>query len=172
MDRVWLSLRTLLYPLVVSPYFVPLDSGAAEELIDKIFEAGDIPHAVQSRIEEATVGNPFYIEQVVRSLIDEGAVDRLHSFDAAQLRTSGRLKPVILDRVNPDHAIASAEQRAGLTAGSATVMMLSRRPTLLGSLMSARSGPASRRDLLDAERLRSFVNELASVRLMYLMQAR
>jgi class 3 adenylate cyclase/tetratricopeptide (TPR) repeat protein len=54
----------------------PLDRGAAEELIDHHFERGDIPRSIRSRIEERTVGNPFYIEQVVRSLIDEGTVEQ------------------------------------------------------------------------------------------------
>jgi class 3 adenylate cyclase len=53
----------------------PLDQGSSSELIDRYFENGDIPRSVRNRIEERTVGNPFYIEQVVRSLVDEGAIE-------------------------------------------------------------------------------------------------
>jgi class 3 adenylate cyclase len=53
----------------------PLDRGAAEQLLDNLFRDGDLPHAAKSLIEERTAGNPFYLHEVVRSLIDEGAVE-------------------------------------------------------------------------------------------------
>ena len=52
----------------------PLDQGAAEEMLENIFEKGNVSVAMRSLIEEKAAGNPFYIEEVVRSLIDQGAV--------------------------------------------------------------------------------------------------
>ncbi len=67
-----------------------------------------------------------------------------------------------------DDAVARAEQRASIPAGRATVTRFAERPTLFESLSLAGSGRGG--DVLDADRLRSFVNELGSVRMMYLMQ--
>jgi acyl-CoA reductase-like NAD-dependent aldehyde dehydrogenase len=47
--------------------------------------------------------------ETIERAIEQGAVDRLGQFDADRLRTSGHLKPIVLDRVSPDHAIASAD---------------------------------------------------------------
>jgi protease-4 len=66
-----------------------------------------------------------------------------------------------------DDAVTEAEKQAKLGTGSATVRLLTRPPTLLGG-----GGPfarAPRPDMLDADRVRSFANDLAGVRLMYLM---
>jgi predicted ATPase len=53
----------------------PLDRGASRLLINSLFKGGDIPHRTRAMIEEKAGGNPFYIEEVVRSLIDEGAIE-------------------------------------------------------------------------------------------------
>jgi len=53
----------------------PLDAEAARSLLNNLFRQGDIPHATRQTIEEKAQGNPFYIEEVVRSLVDAGAVE-------------------------------------------------------------------------------------------------
>jgi len=55
----------------------PLDAEAARNLLNNLFRQGDIPHATRQTIAEKAQGNPFYIEEVVRSLVDEGAVEAL-----------------------------------------------------------------------------------------------
>lgn len=67
-----------------------------------------------------------------------------------------------------DDAIAHAETTAGIAPGRATVYTYGLRPTLLG-LPMASAAPARS---LDAEHLRSLVNDLAGVRLMYLTNLR
>ena len=52
----------------------PLDSRMSEVLITKMLNTDRIHHALIRRIVERAGGNPFFIEEVVRSLIDEGAV--------------------------------------------------------------------------------------------------
>jgi protease-4 len=69
-----------------------------------------------------------------------------------------------------DDAIAQAEQLAGLPAGRPTVIRLRERPVFLGGLPFLETDAGNRADLLDAERIRSLVNELRTVRLMYRMQ--
>jgi class 3 adenylate cyclase/tetratricopeptide (TPR) repeat protein len=53
----------------------PLDREASRLLINNLFKNADIPHSVRTLIAEKAGGNPFYVEEVVRSLIEEGAVE-------------------------------------------------------------------------------------------------
>ena len=53
----------------------PLDRGAAELMLENLFSGGSLPHAMRTLIEERASGNPFYIEQVVLSLIDSDHVE-------------------------------------------------------------------------------------------------
>ena len=52
----------------------PLDSRMSEALITNMLKIGQVHHAFIRRIVDRAGGNPFFIEEVVRSLIDEGAV--------------------------------------------------------------------------------------------------
>jgi predicted ATPase/class 3 adenylate cyclase len=53
----------------------PLGHDASRLLIHNLFRQADIPHRVRTLIAEKAGGNPFYVEEVVRSLIDQGAVE-------------------------------------------------------------------------------------------------
>ncbi|MCC6765155.1 MAG: AAA family ATPase [Deltaproteobacteria bacterium] len=55
----------------------PLDASAARSMLNHLFRQGDLPRDVRQRIEEKAHGNPFFIEEVVRSLVDEGAVEHV-----------------------------------------------------------------------------------------------
>ena len=52
----------------------PLDSQSSETLINNMLSIKGLHHGVKTRIIERAGGNPFFIEEVVRALIDEGAV--------------------------------------------------------------------------------------------------
>ncbi len=67
-----------------------------------------------------------------------------------------------------EDAVTKAEQLAGLAAGSATVVLLGEPATLFDSLPGV-SHPSPLATDLDADRLRSLITELGSVRPMYLM---
>ena len=51
-----------------------LDRTNSETLINNMLAIKGLPHSVKNQIVERAGGNPFFIEEVVRSLIDEGAV--------------------------------------------------------------------------------------------------
>jgi class 3 adenylate cyclase len=53
----------------------PLGAGAARALVKNLFRGGDVPQRTRAAIEERARGNPFYIEEVVRTLVDAGAVE-------------------------------------------------------------------------------------------------
>jgi class 3 adenylate cyclase/tetratricopeptide (TPR) repeat protein len=52
----------------------PLDSKSSETLINNMLNIKGLHHGIKTRIIERAGGNPFFIEEVVRGLIDEGAV--------------------------------------------------------------------------------------------------
>ena len=52
----------------------PLDPQSSEALINNMLSIKGLHHGVKGQIIERAGGNPFFIEEVVRSLIDEGAV--------------------------------------------------------------------------------------------------
>jgi len=54
----------------------PLDNAYSETLIDNMLAVKGLPYSIKHQIMERAGGNPFFIEEVVRSLIDEGAVVR------------------------------------------------------------------------------------------------
>jgi class 3 adenylate cyclase len=52
----------------------PLSSEESELLVRSLLTVDDLPPSVHATILERAEGNPFYIEEIVRRLIDEGAV--------------------------------------------------------------------------------------------------
>jgi class 3 adenylate cyclase len=52
----------------------PLQPLAFEQLVDNLLGAGDVPSSLRDAIESRAAGNPFYAEEVIRSLLSEGAL--------------------------------------------------------------------------------------------------
>lgn len=52
----------------------PLDPQASQELLDGLLRIQGLPAGLRGRILERAGGNPFFIEEVLRSLIDQGAI--------------------------------------------------------------------------------------------------
>ena len=52
----------------------PLDAGTSQELIANMLDLKGVHHTLIGEIVRRTGGNPYFIEEVVRSFIDEGAV--------------------------------------------------------------------------------------------------
>jgi class 3 adenylate cyclase/tetratricopeptide (TPR) repeat protein len=52
----------------------PLDESESEALITNMLNIGEIHHAIIGEIARRTGGNPFFMEEVVRSLIDQRAI--------------------------------------------------------------------------------------------------
>jgi class 3 adenylate cyclase len=61
-------------PDAVSIELAPLDAPAAARLVDNLFAGGDVPPATRAAILAKVAGNPFFAEEVVRSLVDDGAI--------------------------------------------------------------------------------------------------
>lgn len=54
----------------------PLDEHASRELVANLLEIEDLPESVRALILKKAEGNPFYVEEVIRSLLDQKLVIR------------------------------------------------------------------------------------------------
>jgi predicted ATPase len=54
----------------------PLDGRESERLIEELLPGAELPPALRDRILERTEGNPLFVHEVVRSLVDAGALVR------------------------------------------------------------------------------------------------
>ncbi len=52
----------------------PLSDAESDELLSRLLAIADIPDRLRASVLEKSGGNPFFIEEVVRTLIDSGAV--------------------------------------------------------------------------------------------------
>jgi predicted ATPase len=52
----------------------PLSASESAQLIGSLLHIEDLPRALRARILDRAEGNPFYLEEILRSLIDEGTV--------------------------------------------------------------------------------------------------
>jgi len=52
----------------------PLSADQSDELVDRLLAIAELPDSLRERIQERASGNPFFIEEVVRTLIEKGAV--------------------------------------------------------------------------------------------------
>ena len=77
--RALASVNERLSGYYVEEFLQPLNDSDSKILIDKMLEFKGLSRSVQTGIVEQTGGNPLFIEEVVRSLIDEAAVVRCGS---------------------------------------------------------------------------------------------
>jgi class 3 adenylate cyclase/tetratricopeptide (TPR) repeat protein len=71
-DRLQASLGSAFYRIDLEP--LPRD--ASRELLGNLLHIEDLPESIRAQILERSEGNPFYLEEVLRSLIDDGQVVR------------------------------------------------------------------------------------------------
>ncbi len=64
----------------------PLSAADSDRLVDNLLTVADLPAPLRRMIQEKADGNPFFVEEIVRTLIDTGAVERDAS--GAQWRTA------------------------------------------------------------------------------------
>lgn len=53
----------------------PLDDGESRELVGRLLHVDGLAGAVRDKILAKAEGNPFYVEEVIRSLLDAGAIE-------------------------------------------------------------------------------------------------
>ncbi len=73
-DRITASIKKNISRYYVELKIEPLDGKMSQELIRNMLNIGELKHAVIGQIVQRAGGNPFFIEEVVRSFIDENVV--------------------------------------------------------------------------------------------------
>ena len=73
-DRIVETAKETLPEYYVEIHLKPLDDRLSETLITQMLDIGGVHHALIGQIVQRAGGNPYFIEEVVRSLIDEGAI--------------------------------------------------------------------------------------------------
>ncbi|MCB2222364.1 MAG: AAA family ATPase [Bacteroidetes bacterium] len=53
----------------------PLASGQSDELIENLLDKVELPEEINNLIIQRSKGNPFFIEEVIRSFLDEGLIE-------------------------------------------------------------------------------------------------
>jgi class 3 adenylate cyclase/tetratricopeptide (TPR) repeat protein len=87
-DRSMEKIGELLPNHTIELNIQPLDQQAGEALIGNLLDIQGLPYTLRQQIIERSGGNPFFIEEVVRSLIDDGAI----------IRTGGAFE--VTDKIN------------------------------------------------------------------------
>ena len=54
----------------------PLSAEQSERLVGNLLHIAELPAALRQRILEQAEGNPFFVEEIIRALIEEGAIHR------------------------------------------------------------------------------------------------
>jgi len=92
----------------------PLSERQSAEMLERLLEVAEIPDALRSEILTKADGNPFFVEEIIQRLIDEGALTQdgnrwraVHAIDAAPIPDS--VQALLSARVD---ALAPAERRA------------------------------------------------------------
>ena len=63
---------------------LPLTLDQSAQLVDQLIDYSDFPTSMRSRILQKADGNPYFVEQVVRSLIDQGFISSSGNDDLAE----------------------------------------------------------------------------------------
>ena len=117
--------------------------------MNNLFRDDDLPRATRRLIEEKAQGNPFYVEEVVQALVDQGAVEyRDGTFRAteriAAVEIPGSVHELVMARVDAlDLRKRQILQTASVIGGSS--IAASSKPSSATPRVSPRSSRSSPR---------------------------
>jgi class 3 adenylate cyclase/tetratricopeptide (TPR) repeat protein len=75
-ERLLKTIRTRYAKLASEITLEPLDGGQCETLVENLLHTKDLPDHIMGLIAKQAEGNPFFIEEVARSFIDDGVVEK------------------------------------------------------------------------------------------------
>jgi len=103
-DRIISSIREKYSAFYSEINLEPLNSKDCEILLHNLLRT-DIPVRLKNSVSKSTEGNPFFIEEVVRSLIDDNIIEiknnQFHiSQTVGEIEIPGTIKDVLLSRID------------------------------------------------------------------------
>ena len=85
----------------------PLSDDGSRELVDQLLSINELPPKLHELIQDRAEGNPFFVEEVIRTLIDSGAVARdeqgnhwTADFEVDQLTIPDNLQSLLVARID------------------------------------------------------------------------
>ncbi len=72
----------------------PLDAAETDALVQGLLSLADLPSPLRKRILEKTEGNPFFVEELVRSLIDQGILVQKDGEEEARWQVVGAVDAI------------------------------------------------------------------------------
>ena len=140
----------------------PLSAAACEQILGDLFGAPDLPTPIKQPIIDKSDGNPYFLEEIARSLLDEGAV----RVERGQLKATERIDLLEVPETVQDLLQARIDR---LDVGTREVLRVG---SVIGRGIVVRRidydevGAAARlrlgRDFADNERGRSCVHPVSS----------
>jgi len=98
----------------------PLPADESERLVENLLHVVELPEAIRGRILEQSEGNPFFVEEIIRTLIEEGVLRReaerwVAAGDVSRIAMPATLRGLIAARIDRLPAAAKAVlQRASV----------------------------------------------------------
>ena len=136
----------------------PLTEEESRTLLGALLTVDDLPAELRQRVLDRAEGNPLFVEEVVRMLIEEGLVERsgdrwLARREAAEVRVPDSVEALIRARLD----ILPVSERAVLQAAS-VVGRVFQRSAVTALVPAGESGPTIERHLENAI-LRDLITE-------------
>jgi adenylate cyclase len=83
----------------------PLSEGDSQQLVSNLLEVTALPGSLRQLIQAKAEGNPFYVEEVIRMLIDRGSLQRQGDAwnitrDLKEIEIPDTLQGVIMARID------------------------------------------------------------------------
>ena len=112
-DRIVQTVKENLKVYHVEIMLQPLDENMSETLISNMLSIRGLPYGVKDRIIKRAGGNPFFIEEVVASFIDEGVV----VVENGRFKVTEKIDTVIIPRTISDVLMARIDRLEETTRG-------------------------------------------------------
>jgi predicted ATPase len=91
----------------------------SRQMVRSLLVGDSLPDEVETLILERAQGNPFFLEELIRSLIDSGHIVREHGLTYSQFMHGVKLAGIDIDRkVLSDLAIREPEAFAAIVASA------------------------------------------------------
>ncbi len=133
----------------------PLGAGAVGEMIGSMLGAGDPPAAFVDRIARETDGNPFFVEELMRVLIEHGAIQlAADSWEIKEEVSEIEIPKTVAEAFRRRAAMLDVNQRALLQ-----MLAVCGRPTVADVLVKGAK--------LDSETFHTALSQLVEKRIAY-----
>ncbi len=142
-ERIRVEAERRLGEAVVEADLEPLTANDALALLRSLLRGGDVPPALLTTIRDRAAGNPFFVEEAVRALVDDGALEEVGgtlraTARIAEFEVPGTIQEVIMARIDrqprPRRDLLRGAAAIGLRFAEAVLEAVANTPEFEGLL--------------------------------------